>query len=136
MKASDYFCPDAKTSTLGYNLGRSARAIRTGTIIEAFNPLKASAAVGVASGGISALVNTKKYKEGRITKRDAVLDTAGESVGMGLSAGLGLLASNAVRASIFIASTTSVVPFVLGVVVTSSAKIIWDCTIKKHFKCE
>jgi len=47
MKASGHFCPDTKTSTLGYNLGRSARAIRSGSIIENLNPLKASAAVGV-----------------------------------------------------------------------------------------
>jgi len=131
----DYYYPETTTSTLGYSLARCARAIRAVTV-EAISPLKASAAVGAAWGGIAALINAEKYKHGRITKRDAVLDTAGESAGMGLAAGLGLLASNAARASVLIASTSSLIPFTLGVVVTAGAKVIWDHTIKKRLRCE
>ncbi|RLB29486.1 MAG: hypothetical protein DRG87_07045 [Deltaproteobacteria bacterium] len=131
----DYYYPETTTSTLGYTLGRGARAIRVMTE-EAMSPLKASAAVGAAWGGIAALINAGKYKRGRITKRDAVLDIAGESAGMGLAAGLGLLASNAVRASVLIASTSSLIPFTLGVVVTAGAKVIWDRTIKRGLRCE
>ena len=135
MDISDYHYPETTSRTLGYTLGRGARAIR---VVKAgvISPLKASAAVGVAWGGIAALINTGKYKKGRITKRDAVLDTAGESAGMGLAAGLGLLASNAVRASVLIASTSSLIPFALGVVVTAGAKVIWDRTIKRRLRCE
>ena len=93
MEASDYSYPKATTRMLGCSLGRGAGNIRAVTI-EAINPLKASAVVCVVGGGINALINTMKYKQGKITKRDAVLDTAGESVSMGLAVGVGLLESN------------------------------------------
>ena len=131
----DYYYPETTTSTLGYTLGRGARAIRAMTV-EAMSPLKASAAAGAAWAGITALINAGKYKQGKITKRDAILETAGESAGMGLAAGLGLLASNAVRASVLIASTSSLIPFALGVVVTAGAKVIWDSTIKRRLRYE
>ena len=135
MEIGDYHYPETTTGTLAYSLGRGARAIRAVTM-QAISPLKASAGVGAAWGGIAALINAGKYKQGRITKRDAVLDTAGESAGMGLAAGLGLLASNAARASVLIASTSSLIPFTLGVVVTAGAKVIWDRTIKNRLKSE
>gem|GEM_PF-2781902 len=135
MDISDYHYPETTSRTLGYSLGRGARAIRV-MKVGAINPLKASAAVGAAWGGIAALINVGKYKQGKITKRDAVLDTAGESAGMGLAAGLGLVASNAVRASVLIASTSSLIPFALGVVVTAGAKVIWDSTVKRRLRCE
>jgi len=135
METTDYYCPQTVTSTLGYSLGRGAGAVRVVTV-EAISPLRASVAVGAAWGGVVALVNARKYKQGRITKRDAVLDTAGEAAGMGLAAGLGLLASNAVRASLLIASTSSLIPFTVGVVVTAGSKVIWNCSTKKHLKCE
>ena len=133
MEVGDYYCPETMISTLGYGMGRSARIIKTVTI-ETVNPLKASAAVGAVWGSIAALINARKYRQGRITKQDAFLDTAGETVGIGFAAGLGLLASNAVRASVLVASTSSVIPFTLGVVITTSTKVIWYCSIKRHLK--
>jgi len=135
METTDYYCPQTVTSTLGYNLGRSAGAVRVVTI-EAISPVRASVAVGAAWGGVAALINARKYKQGRISKRNAILDTAGESAGMGLAAGLGLLASNAARASLLIASTSSLIPFTVGVVVTASARVIWNYSTTKHLKCK
>ncbi|MFC1563104.1 hypothetical protein ACFL4Z_03535 [candidate division KSB1 bacterium] len=135
MEASDYYCLETTTSKIGYSLGRGTRVVRT-VIIKTTNPLKVGAAVGVVWGGIVALINARKYKQGSITKRDAVLDTASESVGMGLAAGLGLLASNMVRASVIVASTSSIIPFTLSVVVTTGAKVIWNCNTKRNLKCE
>jgi hypothetical protein len=135
MEASDYYSPETLTATVGYRLGRGAQAIRI-VAASPISPFKASAAVGVAWGGLAGVVNARKYKRGQTTKRDAVLDTAGESVGMGLSAGLGLLASNAVRASLITAAASSVVPFTIGLIVTAGAKVIWNCTVKRHLKCE
>jgi hypothetical protein len=134
MDTSDYYCPPTVTSTLGYSLGRGVGAVRVVTI-EAVNPVRASVAVGAAWGGVAALVNARKYKQGRISKRNAILDTAGESAGMGLAAGLGLLASNAARASLFIASTSSLITFTVGVVVTAGSKVIWNCSTRKHLRC-
>ena len=135
MDVTDYYCPTTVTSTLGYSMGRAVGAARTITV-DAINPVKAGAAVAVLWGSIAALVNVKKYKQGKITKRDAVVDTGGEAVGLGLAAGLGLLASNAVRASVLVASTTSLVPFTVGVAVTSGMKVMWNCSTKKHLKCQ
>ena len=133
MEAIDFYCPEIITTKTG--LGTSPRAATT-TIINTINPLKAGVAVSAVWGGINAIINTVKYKQGRITGQDAVLDTAGESVGMGLAAGVGLLASNVVRASVLIASSSSLFPFVVGVVVTTGIKFIWDCNINRHLKCE
>ncbi len=133
MDTSDYYCPTTVTSTLGYTLGRGVGAVRVVTV-ETINPLKAGVAVGVAWGCVAALLNARKYEQGRMTKRDAVLDTGGEAVGLGLASGLGLLVSNVARASALVASTTSLIPFAVGVVVTAGAKVIWDCSTKKHLK--
>ena len=135
METSDYYCPSTVTSTLGRTLGRGVGVVRTVTL-EAINPLKAGAAVAVGWGTIAAAVNAKKYRQGRISKRQAVLDSAGEGVGLGLASGLGLLASNAARASVLLGSTSSLIPFMAGVVVTAGAKVIWDCNTRKHLKCE
>ena len=135
MEAIDFYSPETITTKTGYGLGNSPRATTT-TIIGTINPLKAGVAAGAVWGGISAMINMAQYKQGRITKKDAVLDTAGESVGMGLAAGFGLLASNVMRASVLIASSSSLMPFVVGVVVTTGIKIAWDCNINRHLKCE
>lgn len=135
METSDYYCPPTVTSTVGYSLGRGIGVVRTITV-EAINPVKAGAAVAVVWGGVAALLNVRKYKQGRMTKRDAVLDTGGEAVGLGLASGLGLLASNAARVSTLIISTSSIIPFTVGVAVTAGSKAIWDCSIKRHLKCE
>ena len=135
MDTSDYYCPTTVTSTLGYTLGRGVGVVRVVTV-EAINPVKAGAAVAVAWGGVAALLNARKYKQGRMTKRDAVLDTGGEAVGLGLASSLGLLVSNVARASALVASTSSLIPFTVGVAVTAGAKVIWDCRAKKHLKCQ
>jgi len=134
MDVADYYSPETAISTLGYKLGRSARAVRIVTV-EAISPLKAGAAVGAAWGGVAAVANTRKYKQGKMTKRDAVLDTAGESAGMGLAAGLGLLASNTARASALVVSA-SVVPLMVGVVVTAGTKALWDYSTKRCLACQ
>jgi len=135
MEVSDYYCPETTISKFGYGLGHGSRTITVKTI-EAINPLKASAAVGVVWGGIAALCNARKYKQGRITKRDAMIDTVGESVGMGLAAGFGLLASNVERVSFVVASTSLIIPFAIGVIVTAGAKVIWNCNTKRYLKCD
>ena len=135
MEVTDYYCPETITTKTGYGLGTSPRTATT-TIINTINPLKAGVAVSAVWGGIAAIINAVKYKQGKITGKDAVLDTAGESVGMGLAAGVGLLASNVVRASVLIASSSSLIPFVVGLVVTTGIKIAWDCNINRHLKCE
>ena len=135
MDVTDYYCPTTVSSTIGYSMGRAVGAARIITI-DSINPVKAGAAVAVVWGGLVALINAKRYKKGIITKRDAVVDTGGEVVGLGVAAGLGLLASNAVRASSLVVSTTSLIPFTVGVAVTSGAKVVWNCSTRKHLKCQ
>lgn len=136
MDVSDYYCPETVTSTVAYNLGRSVRAVQV-TTVEAISPLKASVAVAATWGSVAALMNARKYRQGKMTKRDAILDTAGESAGMGLASGLGLLASNAVRTALAVTSASSVIPFTVGLVVSVGAKVAWNCTTQRHLTtCE
>ena len=125
MKTDDTYNPRPTTSSLGGKLVRSARAFRTATV-ESINPLKASAIVSVVIGGMYAFNNARKYKRGRITKKEALLDTAGESAGAGLATGLGLLASDAVSTSLLIASTSVFLPFTIGFAVAAGTKILWN----------
>jgi len=131
MELRDYHVMETTTGTLGKNLARGARAVK-GVIPEVINPVRASVGVGVVWGGIAGLTSMKRYRDGKISGKDALLATAGESAGMGLAAGLGILASNAARASLLLTATTSFAPFVAGVVVTAGAKVLWDKIIKKH----
>ena len=135
MSVSDYYCPTTVTSTISNGLGRGVRAVQEVVTVATVNPVKASAAVGAAWGAVAALLNARKYKRGQMSGRDAVLDTAGEGAGMGLSAGIGLLASNAVRTSLVGLSAASVVPFTVGLVVTASSKVVWNCLTRRHLKC-
>jgi hypothetical protein len=135
MESVDYYCPETVTTTVGYGIGRGARAIQT-VATEVVNPVKAGAGVGIVWGSLVALRNARKYKLGQMAGRDAVLDTAGESVGLSLAAGIGLVASNAVRGALLVASASSLIPFVTGVVVTSGVKVLWDCSTRRHWKCE
>ena len=131
MELRDYHVMETTTSKLGNSLARGARAVK-GVIPEVINPVRASVGVGAVWGGIAGLTSLKRYSDGKISGKDAVLTTAGESAGMGLAAGLGLLASNVVRASVLMTTTTSFAPFVAGVIVTAGAKVLWDKIIKRH----
>ncbi len=131
MAVRDYHVMETTSSTLGNHLARGARAVK-GALPEVINPLGASVGVGAVWGGIAGLTSFKRYRNGKISGKEALLTTAGESAGMGLAAGLGLLASNAARASLLLTATTSLAPFVVGVVITAGAKILWDMSIKKH----
>ena len=135
METSDYYCPSTVTGTFGYTLGRGVGAMRVATV-EAVNPATAGVVVGTVWGGVAALLNVRKYKLGRMSKRDAIIDTAGETAGMGLASVLGLLASNAARASTLLAASTTLVPFTVGVVVTAGSKVAWDCSVRRRLKCQ
>lgn len=104
--------------------------------VEVVNPATAGLVVGAVWGGVAALLNVRKYKLGRMSKRDAVIDTAGETTGMGLASALGLLASNAARASTLLAATSALVPFTVGVLVTAGSKVAWDCSVRRRLKCK
>ena len=131
MDVRDYHVMETTTSTVGKNLARGARAVK-GVIPDVINPLSASVGVGVVWGGIAGLTSMKRYRDGKISRKGAVLTTVGEAAGMGLAAGLGVLASNVARASLLLTGTTALAPFVVGVVVTAGAKILWDMSTKKH----
>ena len=134
METGDYYCPPTVTSRLGYTLGRGVGAMRVVTV-EAVNPATAGIVAGAVWGGLAALLNARKYKLGGMSKRDVAIDTAGETAGMGLASALGLIASNAARASALLAATSVLVPFTVGVLVTAGTKAAWDCTVRRRIKC-
>ena len=129
MDIGDYYAKSA-TSNVAYGLGRGARTVQV--VAERINPLKAATAVMVGWGSIAGLANYRRYKQGRLTKREAIAVTANESVGMGLAAAVGLFADGLVRTYVLATATPSLIPFAIGVAMTGTAKITWDCVTKKN----
>jgi len=130
MDITNYYA-ESIISKIAYNLGRGVKAVQVVTT-QSINPLKAIGAVTIGWGSISAIVNMTRYKKGKISKKEAVVVTANESVGLGLAAGLGLFTSNLLRTYLLAASTVSVLPFTIGVIVTATTKVVWDCKTKKN----
>ena len=133
MEITDYYAeslPTSAASTAGNGAGHATAR----TIAQTINPFKATGAVMLLWGTAAGFINFRKFRQGKITKNQAIADTAGESVGMGLAAGLGLLADGIVKTYIIAAAAPTVIPFAVGVAVTTSAKITWDCKIKKRMK--
>lgn len=131
MDVRDYYT-DSIVNKISYGLGRGARTMSA--VTQNVSPVKATASVAVLWGSVAALVNLSKYRHGKVTKREAVVSTANESAGMGLSAGLGLFTSNLLRTYILGATAASVLPFTIGVAVTAGTKVMWDCTTKNKIK--
>jgi len=100
-----------------------------------------AARVGAAAGavavtalwaGVYGWVNLIRYRRGQTSRKRAVRDTAAESLGIGLATGAGLAAANAVRFSALLASSTALLPFLVGAIVTGGAKTVWDLKVKNR----
>ncbi len=115
-------------SLIRARMGQGARLV--GTLarrdLVAVGAFKAGAVVAGVWGGISAVNNTRAYLQARISKRRAIAATASESVGVGLSASLGLLAGNVARLALVNASASYLLPFTVGTVVSAGFKTLWD----------
>ncbi|MBF0252721.1 MAG: hypothetical protein HQL29_02800 [Candidatus Omnitrophica bacterium] len=128
MEVYDYYTESFATKVT-YGLGKGARTVQS--VASQINLVQGAAAVMLLWGSIVGIKNYKKCKNGYISKGDAVKDTARESVGMGLSAGLGLVADTVIKTVFLSTVTTTFIPFAVGVAVTSTAKITWDRITKK-----
>lgn len=129
MEFIDYYA-ESITSEIAYKVGRGIGDVKV--VVQNISPLKAIGAVMVIWGTIAALVNLRKYKTGNLTKKEAITVTASESISMGISAGLGLLADGLLKAYVLVTTAPSVLPFAVGVAVTTGSKITWDCKTKKN----
>ena len=127
MEITDYYA-ESFPSNIAYNAGRGARYLKAA--VQNINPLKATGTVMLLWGGVTGLVNLRKYKKGKITKKQVIAVTTNETVGMGLAAGLGLLADGILKTYILVTTVPAVLPFVAGVAVTAGTKITWDCKTK------
>ena len=74
-------------------------------------------------GAIYAVFNFNKYRKGKITKRQAVRDTASESVGIGVSTGVALAVAEATALAV---TGSALVPFLVGTTVAGGTKKLWD----------
>ena len=129
MEFIDYYA-ESITSEIAYKVGRGIGDVKV--VVQNISPLKAIGAVMVIWGTIAALVNLRKYKAGNLTKKEAITVTASESIGMGISAGLGLLADGLLKTYVLVTTAPTVLPFAVGVAVTTGSKITWDCKTKKN----
>ena len=128
MEVTDYYA-ESISGNIAYNVGRGARYVKVA--VQKINPLKATGAVMVLWAGITGLVNLNRYRKGKITKKQAITVTTSETVGMGLAAGLGLLADGILKTYILATTVPTVFPFAVGVAVTAGTKITWDRKTKK-----
>ena len=129
METIDYYSGTV-SSKLGYGLGRGAGAVQVAA--SRISLTKGVATVTLAWGIIAGIVNYRRYKKGRLQKKEAIAVTANESIGMGLAAGTGLMADGLLKTYLLTAATTSVVPLAVGVAVTGTTKIAWDCITKRN----
>ena len=113
---------------IGYSLGRGVRSIRTlaQQEIVGVSPLKAGIVVGAVWGGIAAVVNVTRYRQNKISKERAIAATARESIGVGVSASLGLLVGNATRLIVVAPLATSTTGIALSAIATAGFKAAWD----------
>lgn len=118
-------------AAVAYRLGRGARAAQTlaSQDIGSVTPLKAGVVVAGIWGAMAAITNTYRYKRDKISKKRAFVATASESVGVGLSASLGLIAGNTAKMAFMSASATSVLTIATSAIVTAGFKSLWDRTI-------
>ncbi len=105
-----------------YLMGRGAGKLR---------PAAGGAAIAALWATVYGWANLKKYRRGEISKKEAARKTAAESIGIGLAAGVGIMAVNVVRASTLLASSAALVPFLVGTAVTGGAKAAWDRSAAK-----
>ena len=136
--------PKNVVTLAAYTLGRGVGSVRLGAGSGAATlrtAAKGGARVSVVAGGalITALSsvfygysNARKWKQGKITGKEAIRHTTTDSVGTGVATGIGLAASNLLAATVWIASATALAPFVAGAVAATAAKTAWDHTMKRE----
>ena len=88
-------------------------------------------AVGVAAYGTSNIV---KYKKKQKTGKQATKNTAVNSAGIGVSAGLGITAINVVSGSFLAMGSTVIVPIAAGAGVAYASMRIWNKLVRKAKK--
>jgi len=100
--------------------------------VQSINPLKATGVVMMIGGGITGFVNFKRYKKGKISKKQAITATTSDTVGMGLAFGLGFLVEEMLAPFILVTAASPLLPFAIGVAVTMATKITWDSKTKNN----
>jgi len=123
MKINDYYA-ESVTSNITNKAGKDAKNLKV--VAQSISPFKATGAVMAVGGGINGFVNFKKYKKGKITKKQAITATVSESVGIGLAVWLGILVDGMLTPFVLATAAPPVLPFAVGVAVTMTTKIAWD----------
>ena len=81
-------------------------------------------------GGVGAILYGMANLTGYVRKKksggQALKDTVKDSAGLGLSAGLGVMATNAIAGSVLAFGSTVLVPIAAGVTTTYITKRIWN----------
>ncbi len=90
------------------------------------NPLTGGVVVGAVGAGLYGISNMVSYARKEKSGKEALKDIAKNSAGMGISAGLGLTAANAISGTILAFGSAAIVPFACGITVTYITKEIWD----------
>ncbi len=98
------------------------------------NPLVGTVVAGVVSTGLYGICNLISYLKKKKSGKQAVVDTLKESGELGVSAGIGVVAGNAITATGLILVNTTVLPVAAGVTATFVSKRLWNKYNKKKKK--
>ena len=108
----------------------SSSIINTGSFL--VSPLTGGIVVGVVSAGLYGISNLVGYAKKKKSAKQAMGDTLKRSVGLGVSAGLGMSAVNMVGGTISILGSTVIVPLAIGVAVDHITKSAWSWAFLKN----
>ena len=125
--SSSSLAPLEKT---GITEGTVARIKTTGTHLSRtvlVSPVAGGIAAGVIGVGVYGVGNLVGYLKGKKAGKDALADTAKNAGGLGISAGIGIAAANAVIGTgLVVLGVPALLPIATGVAVTCAAKKVWN----------
>ena len=116
----------SKLSTTGTLLSRTALT----------SPLAGGVVAGVAGVGIYGIGNIVSYAKKKKTGKQAIGDTVKDSSGLGVSAGVGVLAGKAIAGTFLTFGSAALVPVATGLTAMYFTKKAWNKLFSKKQKAE
>ena len=127
------------TTSSGAATAGSGVGAKAAIVAALANPLAVGVAVGAVGAAAYGTSNIIKYKRKQKTGKQATKDTAVNSAGIGVSAGLGIATINVVSGTFLALGSTVIVPIAAGAGVAYASMRIWNklvCKAKKTSKAK
>ena len=122
------------TTSSGAATASSGVGAKAAIVAALANPLAVGVAVGAVGAAAYGTSNIIKYKKKQKTGKQATKDTAVNSAGIGVSAGLGIATINVVSGTFLAMGSTVIVPIAAGAGVAYASMRIWNKLVRKAKK--